>query len=48
MNNRVALVYNLKTDRIKEVYRIEKKNYLFGSFRYKINPYLFQYFKFTI
>ncbi len=48
INNRVALVYNLNTYRIKEVYRIEKKNYLFGILRYKINPYLLQYFKFTI
>ena len=48
VNDRVALVYNLNTNRIKEVYEIEKKNYFFGNFRFKINPYLFKYFKKTI
>ena len=48
INNRVALVYNLNTNRIKEVYRVEKKSYFLGNLRYKINPYLYQYFKFTI
>ena len=47
-SNRVALVYNLMTKRIKDVYKIEKKSYLFGQFRYKINPYLYRFFKFTI
>ena len=48
VNDRVALVYNLNTNRIKEVYKIEKKNYFFGNLRFKINPYLFKYFKKTI
>ena len=48
VNDRIALVYNLNTNRIKEVYEIEKKNYFFGNFRFKINPYLFKYFKKTI
>lgn len=43
LNDRIALVYNLMTKRIKEVYRIENKNYLFGNFRFKINPYLFKF-----
>ena len=47
-SNRVALVYNLMTKRIKDVYKIEKRSYLFGQFRYKINPYLYRFFKFTI
>ena len=47
-SNRIALVYNLMTKRIKEVYKIEKKNYFLGMFRYKINYYLYRYFKFTI
>ena len=47
-NNRLVLVYNLMTKRIKEVYKIEKKNYFLGMFRYKINYYLYRYFKFTI
>lgn len=46
--NRIALVYNLMTTKIKEVYKIEKKNYLLGIFRYWINPYLYKYLKFTI
>ena len=47
-SNRIALVYNLMSKRIKEVYTIEKKNYLIGQLRYKINPYLFRFFRFTI
>tara|TARA_B100001057_G_C22859947_1_gene954077 strand:+ start:188 stop:823 length:636 start_codon:yes stop_codon:yes gene_type:complete len=47
-SNRVALVYNLYTKDIKETFKIEKKNYFIGNLRYKINPYLFRYFKFTI
>ena len=45
MNSRVTLVYNLMTRRIKDVYKIEKKNYFFGSLRWKLNPYLFRFFK---
>jgi hypothetical protein len=48
ISNRLALVYNLKTTRIKEVYKIEGKNYLYGQFRYKLNPFLLKYFNFTI
>tara|TARA_Y100000996_G_C22526405_1_gene644599 strand:- start:1036 stop:1662 length:627 start_codon:yes stop_codon:yes gene_type:complete len=47
-SNRVALVYNLMTKRIKDVYKIEKKNYFLGQLRYKINPYLYRFFKFTL
>ena len=48
MNNRIALVYNLMTTDIKKVFEIEKKNYLLGNFRYRINPYFYKYFRFTI
>ena len=48
INNRVVLVYNLCTKRLKDVYKIEKKNYMWGSLRYKINPYLFKFFGFII
>ena len=48
LNDRVVLVYNLMTNRIKEVYKIEKKNYFFGNLRFKLNPYIFRYFKNTI
>ena len=47
-NDRIALVYNLMTNKLKKVYEIEKKNYLLGKFRFKINPYLFKYFKTNI
>ena len=47
-SNRIALVYNLMTNRIKDVYKIEKKNYLLGQLRYKLNPYIYRFFKFTI
>ena len=48
INNRVVLVYNLCTKRLKDVYKIEKKNYMWGSLRYKINPYLYRFFRFII
>ena len=47
LNDRIALVYNLMTNKIKDVYKAEKKSYLLGNLRYKINPYLFQIFKKT-
>ncbi len=47
-SNRLALVYNLMTNDIKGVYKAENKNYLLGNLRYKINPYLYRFFKFTI
>ncbi len=47
-NNRIALVYNLMTNKIKDVYKIENKNYLLGNFRFKINPYLYKYFRISI
>lgn len=46
--NRIALVYNLMTNRIRDVYKIEKKSYLLGQLRYKLNPYIHRYFNFTI
>ncbi len=46
ISDRIALVYNLMTRKIKEVYKIEKKNYFFGNLRWKLNPYLYKYFKF--
>jgi len=46
--NRVVLVYNLMTRRVKDVFKVEKKNYLIGNLRFKINPYLFRFFKITI
>lgn len=48
VSNRIALVYNLMTNKIKDVYKIEKKSFVFGQLRHKINPLLYKYFKFTI
>ena len=48
ISNRIAIVYNLNTYNIKKVYEIEKKSYILGSLRHKINPYLFEFFKFII
>lgn len=48
VSNRIALVYNLMTYRIKEVYKIEKKNYFLGNLRWKLNPHLYNFFKLYI
>ena len=47
-SNRVVLVYNLMTNRVKQVYKVEKKSYFIGSLRYKLNPYLYKFFKKTL
>ena len=47
-SNRFVLVYNLITYKIKDVFKIEKKNYFFGNLRYKLNPILHKYLKITI
>jgi len=47
-SNRLALVYNLMTSNIKEVSKIEKKNYFITQARYKLNPYLYRFLKLTI
>ena len=46
--NRIVLIYNLMTNNIKEVNKIENKNYFFSQVRNKINPYLHRFFKFNI
>jgi len=45
IENRTALIYNLMTNDIKKVFELEKKNYLFGLLRWKLNPYLYHYLK---
>ena len=47
-SNRIVLVYNLMTKRIKQVYKLEKKNYILSQIRNKINPFLYKFFNFTI
>ena len=39
---------SLRTYKIKDVFKIEKKSYFFGNLRYKLNPILHKYFKITI
>jgi len=48
VNNRVVLVYNLMTKKIREVYKIENKSFFLGNIRYKLNPLLYRYFKILI
>jgi len=48
ISNRLALVYNLMTNNIKRVCEIEKKNYYNSLIRFKLNPYLYRFLKFTI
>ena len=48
ISNRIALVYNLMTTDIKAICKIEKKSYCLTIIRYKINPYLYRFFKITI
>ena len=47
-SERIALVYNLMTFKIKEVCKIEKKSYLISLLRYKLNPYIYRFFGFLI
>ncbi|MDC0446033.1 hypothetical protein OAM09_04365 [Candidatus Pelagibacter sp.] len=46
--SRVALVYNLMTTKIKEVSKIENTNFIFSYLRFKLNPHLYRFLKFTI
>ena len=48
LSSRFVLTYKFKTKRLKDVFKVEDKSYLMGLFRFKINPYLFRYFNFTI
>ena len=50
VNDRITLIFNLMTKEknFKKVLEIEKKNYLIGKLRYKINPYLYRFFDYTI
>ena len=44
-SNRIVLVYNLMTRRIKDVFKVENKNFIIGNLRYKINPYIYRFLK---
>ena len=47
-SNRIVLVYNLMTKRIRDVFKAENKNYIYGTLRYKLNPYIYRFFKKTL
>lgn len=49
-NDRITLIFNLMTNEknFKKVLEIEKKNYLIGKLRYKLNPYLYRFFNYII
>tara|TARA_A100001015_G_scaffold200482_1_gene223845 strand:+ start:129 stop:758 length:630 start_codon:yes stop_codon:yes gene_type:complete len=47
-SNRIVLVYNLMTKNIKGALKAEKKSYFVGNLRYKLNPYIYKFFKKTI
>jgi len=47
-SNRLVLVYNLMTTKIKKVAELEKRSYFIMQFRYILNPYLYRVFGFTI
>lgn len=48
VSTRYVLSYQLKTRRIQEVFNAEETNKYLGLMRYKFNPYIYKYFKFTI
>ena len=48
INTRIALVFNLMTNDIKSVCKIENKNFLYSFIRFKLNPYIYRYFNRTI
>ena len=47
-SDRIVLVYNLVSDNLKEIFKVEKKNFFIGWFRNKINPYINKFFNKTI
>ena len=49
-NDRVTLIFNLMTKEknFKKVLKIENKNYFISKLRYKLNPYLYRFFNYTI
>jgi len=46
-NDRITLVFNLMTKKnnLKNICKIEKKNYFFSKIRYLLNPYIYRIFK---
>ena len=48
ISTRYVLSYQFKTRRIEEVFNVEKTNKYLGMIRYRLNPYIYKYLKFTI
>ena len=47
-DERKVLVYNLATNRVKEAFKVEKKNFYYGMLRWKFNPLIYKFFKIVI
>ena len=47
-SDRIVLVYNLIAKDLRKVFEVEGTNFLIGYLRYKLNPYIYRFFKKTI
>ncbi len=47
-SDRIVLVYNLVSKDLRKVFKVEGTNFLIGYLRYKLNPYIYRFFKKTI
>ena len=47
-SDRIVLVYNLVAKDLRKVFQVEGTNFLIGYLRYKLNPYIYRFFKKTI
>ena len=47
-SDRIVLVYNLIAKDLRKVFKVEGTNFLIGYLRYKLNPYIYRFFKKTI
>ena len=47
-SDRIVLVYNLVAKDLRKVFKVEGTNFLIGYLRYKLNPYIYRFFKKTI
>jgi len=47
-SDRIVLVYNLIAKDLRKVFEVEGTNFLIGYLRFKLNPYIYRFFKKTI
>ena len=47
-SDRIVLVYNLIAKDLRKVFKVEGTNFLIGYLRYKLNHYIYRFFKKTI